>query len=400
MTLQDAVGVQIAYKTEATFGTAPSGATGGFLMRRVSSSLNLNKDTFTSNEVRSDQQVADVRHGGRSIRGNIEGELSVTTYDKWFEKLLRNSFAAGVSASPTDFATSVTAVNSTSSFDFVGAGSLITIGFKTGDIVTTSGIAGGNNPMQFVVTAVAPTQLSVDPAPFDIGPLASGWTVDVRGQKLLTGTDKGSFTIEQVYPDLDLSELFVGCRMNGVSINLPPTGMATCTWDIMGIDGSILTTSASPYFVTPGAETTTGVLTGVDGTVMVGNVALGICTGAQLNITNNQNLTPVIGSVFSPDVFFGRMVITGNVSVFMADEVIINYFVNETPVDIVLVAKGIDNGQATEFLSFSMQGVKLLTPTKTIAAEGGVIAQFPFQATLQMAHANVDGVTLVIQSST
>ena len=69
----------VAYKKETTWGTL-AGNTAGKQLRRVTADFNLTKESYESNELRTDRQVADVRHGVRSAEGSINGELSSFTY--------------------------------------------------------------------------------------------------------------------------------------------------------------------------------------------------------------------------------------------------------------------------------------------------------------------------------
>lgn len=394
MTIQSAVRTRLLYKAETTLGTLP-GATGAQAMRRVSSSLGLTKDAFTSNEVRSDMQIADVRHGSKSVRGNIEGELSLQTYDEWLAAVLRSTWATGVSASPSDFATGITPSN-VGTFTFAGAGSLITKGFKIGDIVRVTGVTGNTN-INYRITALTATVMTVTPKPVTNAQVASGWTVAVVGSKLLPGILAPSYTIEQLHSDIAISERFTGCRIGGANINLPPNGIGTVQWDVLGLDGATLTGAASPYFTSPTAETSTGVLTGVEGGIRLNGVEQAIITGVQLNISNNLSVQPVVGATIPPDIFYGRTVVTGQVSAFLQDEALINVFVNESLVDLVVQANA--SGVAPQgFVCFNMQGVKFTGYSKTIGAEGGIIVQFPFQAVLASA-ANADVASLVIQRS-
>ena len=85
----------IGYVPELVFGTTP--ATPAFkAFRHNSSTLNLNKSSFQSNELRSDRMIADYRHGTRSVEGNIVGELSKTTYDDFLEAALGGTWTGNV----------------------------------------------------------------------------------------------------------------------------------------------------------------------------------------------------------------------------------------------------------------------------------------------------------------
>ena len=402
MPIQSNVNSTLAFKVESTLGT-PAGASGAAYLRRVSSTLSANKDVFASNEVRTDQQVSDVRHGGRSVRGSIDGELSTATYDEFIQAALRGTWAAGVSVAPADFATGVTIANSGtgSSLTFAGAGNLITKGFKVGDIVRGANLTNGaNNGVNVRITALTATVMTVYPQLIATGQQAASWSFAVQGSKLTMGVTKRSFTIEQAHPDISISERFVGCRIGGLSVNMPPNGVATCSFDVMGLDASIMTSGSYPYFTTPTAAGNTGVLTGIDGAIRLNGVEQAVITAAQLNYTNNLSMTPVIGSVISPDIFYGREVVTGTVSAYLQDETLINAFLNETEVDLVLVAE--EAGTANVgFLAFNMQRVKLNGAQKTIGPDGGVICQFPFQALLRSGGTGTvyDQSTLTIQRS-
>ena len=72
---------------EATYGTTP--ATPAFDdVRHTSCNLALTKSTLESGEVRADRQIAHLRHGNKSVAGDIGVELSYTTFDDFLEALL------------------------------------------------------------------------------------------------------------------------------------------------------------------------------------------------------------------------------------------------------------------------------------------------------------------------
>ena len=127
MTLQTGVGVDINYSAEASFGVAASSA-GGSTVRKVSSSLNLGKDTYQSNEQAAHAQVKNFRHGVRRVNGDIlQGELSLTTYDDFIEAVTRGTWATGAQATEADL-TNVVSDAATKTFTF-GGGDLLAEGF-------------------------------------------------------------------------------------------------------------------------------------------------------------------------------------------------------------------------------------------------------------------------------
>ena len=70
----------LKYVEEATYGVTP--ATPEFRhFRHNSNTLNLTKDAFQSEELRSDRQIADFRHGARQAGGDVVSEFSAESHD-------------------------------------------------------------------------------------------------------------------------------------------------------------------------------------------------------------------------------------------------------------------------------------------------------------------------------
>ena len=388
MTLQSNVNVSVRYAPETTFGTAGTSAQA---LRRVSSSLNLTKDSFASNEVRTDQQVYDLRHGVRRIGGGIQGELSTQTWDAFIEASLRGTWAAGGTGGNAN----LTSIAVSGSAFVAGSGSFITQGFKVGDVVRLSGFTHANVNKNFRITALTATNMTVYPTPAAMTSQTT-FTIAVAGKKVTTGTSKRSFTIEQHYPDSDFSEVFLGCRVASMSMSLPPTGMATVGFDFQGQDGQNLAAANAPFFASPTTETTTGILAGLNGSLLINGAASAIVTGLDFQVQNNLSSQPVVGSQIVPEIFYGRTVVTGNVSVYLQDESFVNVFLNESEIDIVAQ---LDAAGSTDFLCVAVNRVKFTGASKTIGPDGGVIVSFPFQALLKTGSTVYDSGTIVIQRS-
>jgi hypothetical protein len=388
MPLQSNVNVSVRYAPEVTFGTAGSSAQA---LRRVSSSLGLTKDAFTSNEVRTDQQVFDARHGVRRVAGGIQGELSTQTWDAFIEASLRGTWATGGTGSNTQH----TSLTVSGSAFVAGGGSFITQGFKIGDVVRLSGFTHANVGRNFRITSLTALNMGVFPTPAAMTSQAT-FTIAVAGRKVVTGVQKRSFTIEQNYPDSDFSELFLGCRVASMSMGLPPTGMATIGIDFQGQDGQNLAAPNAPFFASPTTETTTGILAGLNGSLYIDGAASAIVTGLDFQVQNNLSSQPVVGSPIVPEIFYGRTVVTGNVSVFLENENFMNVFLNEEEIDIVAQ---LDAAGSTDFMCVAIHRVKFTGASKTVGPDGGVIVQFPFQGLLKAGSSIHDSASLVIQRS-
>ena len=76
----------IGYKLQPTAGTAP-GDTGGTRIRlNQSPGLSMTRALIESNEIRADMLSAMARLGHRSVGGGYNADLSLTTWDDWFER--------------------------------------------------------------------------------------------------------------------------------------------------------------------------------------------------------------------------------------------------------------------------------------------------------------------------
>lgn len=396
MAIQSNVTTELRYGVEASLGTQSVAA--GQLLRRTTSSLALTKDSYQSNEVRPDQQVSDMRHGVRRVGGGFSGELSTKTYDDMFEALLRGTWATGTTITQAtgamSSATLAAASGSGQGTFTASAGSFLTAGLRVGDVFRVTGLSSNLNK-NFRILSLTATVLTVTPSPVTQAAQTT-WSIIVQGKKLVTGLVQRSFTFEHNYPDIDVSELFTGCRIGDGQIALPPTGMATVNFGVMGQQMAVLSGASSPVFASPTAAGTQGILAAVGGSLSAAGAPSALITGLDLNVTNNLSSQPVVGSNIVPEIFYGRMVITGTLSAFFQDQTMLNYFVNET--ELALQAQ-LDDANGTDFLRFLMPRIKLSGAQKTIGGDGGVILQSPFQALYSSGVTGVDDGTLNIQRS-
>ena len=409
MTIQNQVTAEVVHCRESTFGTAPAtGSATAKKLRRVSTSLALGKDIYQSAEARPDQQIADMRHGTKRPGGGIEAELCNVAYDDLLESLLRGTWATGATTLAAVYTTIAAAVSTGNPGEAGSTGTLIwaagdpvSLGYRVGDIVVLTGAGfGANAGKNFRILSFGGTSnrtLTVTPAPTAVAAQA-GTSIAVAGKKLLIGTQQHSYTIEQLFGDVDISELYTGMRVGSGAIRIPPNGMATCSFGFMGQDMEVLESVSSPYFTAPVSIGTDGIFAGPQGAIRVNSAEQGVVTGLDINIDLGLSADPVVGRDTVPAIFYGVTSISGNVSVFLENANTLNAYVNETEIDIVSM---VDSGpEPSNFLCFNMQRVKLGGATKTVGAQGGVVATHPFTALLQPTNSvGKDVSSLVIQRS-
>ena len=373
---------QLAYKAESTYGTAPA-ASGAQSLRRVTSDISLTKDTYQSNEIRTDQQMQDMRHGVRRVAGTINGELSPGTYADFMAAALRRDFAA-VSAIT---GLSITIAGSGPYTLTRSAGDFLSSGIKKGDIVrlTAGSFNAANLNKNLLVTAMTSTVLTVrvlnGSALVTEGPIASA-TVTLPGKKTFaptSGHTNKSFSIEHWYGDLAQSEVYTGCQPSTLDFQLPASGLATLG---IGIMGQGINTAASQYFTSPNAATTTGLLAAVNGILLVGGVPVASLTGLTLNVQSNRSGDPVVGSNVIPTLFPGRILSSGQATAYFDSVTLRDAFLNESEFELIM-ALSADNTAAAAFLSLALPRCKANGHTLN-DGEGGLVATIPFQALLPL----------------
>jgi hypothetical protein len=406
MAIQTGVGKLLVYKKELTWGTKPSAASARYL-RRVTSDIDLSKETYESAEIVSNYQVSDFRHGMRKVEGSIAGELSPGAYFDFMQAAMRRDFTA-----VTDITTVTLTVASTTALNGVaawtitrGAGNWYTDGVRLGMVIrVTTGLsnAGNINKNLLVMAMASATVITVIPlngvAMAAEGPTSS--TVDIPGKITYTPTTghvNNSYSIEHYFSDITQSEVFTGCRVSTMEINLPSSGMSTCNIAMLGKDVEV---ASAAYFTTPSAASTKGVVSAVNGVVGLGGNPQGILTGLSFSYNGGTTTGAVVGSVYSPDVFQGRVKVTGQFTAYFDSVTLRDAFLNETETTILGVFT-CNNTATSDFISFVAPRCKLGGATKN-DGEQGLVLTCPFTAIYNSDGAATNGkenTTLWIQDS-
>lgn len=390
MTIAHGVAKELRYKRESTWSVLPATNAAQFL-RRVTSDLDLRKDTYQSNEMRKDRQIADFRHGVRSVVGSITGELSPATYADFFRAICRQAFQAA----PTTGTIAALVVTSAQPQYTRGSGNYLTEGFKVGDVLRwTGGTAAGtaNNNRNFMISSLNGTAMggfNLDGSDVVAAGTQASMVGTLAGKKTWvpsTGQLDESFAFEHWFSDVSQSERFAGCKLSTMGIALPPTGIATIN---MGFMGRERTTGTAEYFVTgsASAETTTGLVAAINGVILVGTNQVASITGAGLNLRSGLSMAgPVMGANLYPAIQLGRFMADGQITALFEDGVLRDLFDQETEASVLLAMAVNDSGTA-DFVSFVAPRVKFGGSSKD-DGEKAIVQTLPFQALL-----NVNGGT-------
>lgn len=394
MAFATGVAKRVIIAEETVFGTSPN--TGGQYLRRVSSDLSLNKDSYESQEITPSQQLRDARHGVRRPGGTFAGQISPGSFTKFWEGLLRNTF------------TSVTPLVQNLTLDPV-AGTLTGTGFnaaglKRQDGIRLSNVTGANasllNGLNLRISAITDTLITVLGLPttgLTAGTLGAGTTLTVAGKKLVTpasGQLYKSYSIEHWFSDVVVSELFLGCRFGQTTIGMPSTGLVTFNTQIIGQD---MKSATAQQLVSPTDTTSTSSLAAVNGKMSYKGGDLAMITGMTLQIAPALEANPVIGSNIVPWIFMGMLRVSGSFTALFMDQVLANDFIAEQEVSLsILMTTG--SAPGADFMRFSMPRVKTMSNTKS-DGQMSLIQSFNFTAMENVIDTSADLTTLVIQDS-
>lgn len=339
-------------------------ATGGQVLRRVSSNLELKTDYFPSQEIREDQQDVDARQGSQWVEGSISGEWSPGTYADIQQASFRGTWAAVVTGDESDY-TSVAASASGKTITFA-SGDPAADGFGVGKVMRLSSASeAANNGVDFTILSWGGSgnrTATVFPAPTDMS-ADTEFDVTTVGKSLILPTTQATnvnrkFGIEHHFGDLDKAKLFTECRFGGFNFNLPASG--NCTFEALVRGRSVETYEggSAPFFSGPDPETTTGILAAVNGLLTVGGTAVGVITGIQGGMNRNLESTAVIGQPFHPEIHVQKAVVTGQISGMVQDFTFLQALRNETELQILAWLKT-SSSAAAPSVTVLMPRVKL-----------------------------------------
>ncbi len=400
MTISKGTSKQVGYKKESAWGVL-AGSTSGKLLRRVTASFNLTKETYESGEIRTDRQIADFRHGVRSADGSLNGELSPASYADFMGSIVGRDFTSA----PASASASVTIAAAGSLYTVTrAAGDFLIEGFKVGQVVRLSGVGldTANVAKNLLIASATATVLTVkvvnNTALTAEGPIASV-TVTAVGKTTFvptSGHTDQSYTVEEWYSDIAQSEVYTGMKLNSMAVQLPATGLTTVDFGFAGKD--LTQTGSTQYFTSPTAQNSNGIFAAVNGVMLVNGAPVALVTSADFSVERATENATAVGSNSVAEIFTGRIRVTGNMSVYFQDATFRTYFDAETPVSVVL-ALTTDNTDNSEFVTFTLPKVKLGSFTKD-DGELGMVASASFQALLNdVIDAGLPATTIQIQDS-
>lgn len=401
--MSKAIGVfkEVRFKKNTGAWGALAGASGGTKLRRTSADFNPSADVYSSNEINPSFQVTDTRLGVRGAEGSLNGELSPGTYSQFMGSVMGKDFAAVVGASGV----SVTIATSGTNFTITrAAGSWITDGIRVGQVVRMTG-AGlnaanvGNNCFVMSMTATVLTvKVLSGVALVAEGPIAAVAVAPVGKVSYIpaTGHTNDDYNIEEWHSDVAQSMLYTGMKVGTVNVQLPSTGIITTDFSFMG--KGLMQKGVSAYFTSPSAATTTGLLTAVQGALLINGVEGACITDANITIERTMEAAQCVGSNYNSDIFVGKINVSGSLSAYFSDAAMLDYFNNETNVSIAIAATT-GTAKNADVISFVIPFAKF-TSFANADSETGIVSSLDFTGIMNTSTSTglIDS-TIMIQDS-
>lgn len=191
----------------------------------------------------------------------------------------------------------------------------------------------------------------------------------------------------------DVSERAEDCKFSTMSVNIGPDAMATIEFGILGRD---VKTASAAYFVAPTAPTTTQIHSGASGTLLKNGVAVGIVTGMQFTSDGGMDTGAVVGANKSPDVFVGRVRVTGQFTAYFEDSSLWQAWSDEDELSLIF---RLDSADGEETIVFKFPRIKLGGAEKDDPETGGIVQTIPFTALKYVGTGPYENTTLVICDS-
>lgn len=370
---------QTVFAKQSALGTPA--ASGGKIKRRTSSVFSLSRDTYENNEIVSHQQSTGSTAGVAKTAGKLDGLLSPGTYSEQFYSLLRKAGAATTSITGMTIAVAGSGPTYTVTRS---TGSFLADGIMAGDVarLTAGSFNAANLNKNLLVISLTATALTVKPlngvamvAETGIGSA----TLAIPGKKSWVPTSghlNEYWSVEEWYSDLSKSELYTDVKIAKADVALPATGNATVSFDCPGLGR---TRGTSQVLTSPAAETTTNVLTAVNGVIVVNGVITPI-TGAQLTIDGKiQPGEAEVGSNAISDLIRGEVSVSGQFMAKFSGTAVQDVFDQQSVIKLFLVVA--DSALATaDFLAFTLSAVKVFGDAADDGEAKEIIRTYPFTA--------------------
>ena len=213
--------------------------------------------------------------------------------------------------------------------------------------------------------------------------LGGTWTVDAPAlgtDQLKAGTTRRSFTVERYFGDILTADKpfhrFTGVEFNTLQLQINANAMITGTIGVVGKDMTTDTVIVTGATYNP--ATTTSPLDSFTGTLNENGTPIAVITEIQLNLDNGLDPRFVVGSKTTLRPSIGRSNVSGQITAYFENSLLLEKFINETESDIEF---NLPDGAGNN-LKVILPRIKYNGGQPDVQGEGPITLSMPFQALL------------------
>lgn len=224
--------------------------------------------------------------------------------------------------------------------------------------------------------------------------LGGTWAADTPAlgtDQLKAGTTRRSFTIERFFGDIQSADKpyhrFTGVEFNTLQLQINANAMITGTIGVIGKDLALDTAIIAG--ATYSAVSTTSPLDSFTGTLNENGSPIAVITEIQLNLDNGLDTRFVVGSKTTLRPSIGRSNVSGQITAYFENSLLLEKFINETESDIEF---NLPDGAGNN-LKFILPRIKYNGGQPDVQGEGPITLAMPFQALLD----STTGTNIIIE---
>lgn len=213
--------------------------------------------------------------------------------------------------------------------------------------------------------------------------LGGTWATDTPAlgtDQLKAGTTRRSFTVERYFGDILTADKpfhrFTGVEFNTLQLQINANAMITGTIGVVGKD--MLTDTVIVTGATYNPATTTSPLDSFTGTLNENGTPIAVITEIQLKLDNGLDPRFVVGSKTTLRPSIGRSNVSGQITAYFENSLLLEKFINETESDIEF---NLPDGAGNN-LKVILPRIKYNGGQPDVQGEGPITLSMPFQALL------------------
>lgn len=322
----------VCFKKEQEWGIAPLASDiKATNVRRVSSEFNTEVQVFESQEIRTSQQILDLKLGVSQIGAALVTDLHTSGNYEWTASLLGKDFSA---STPAELRT-ISLASTTNDLYNITCSEVF---FKTGDIidlVDTKVTKTLNPDNEYNRLVVISNTVSLDISTLKVKSIGSTvltnqsniTSVLLRGLGVksfvpLTNHTDDSYTFEEWYSDAEISTVYSGMKFTEMQISAQPNSFCQVSYSLIGRENHNFDENLQLY-QNPELKNLPALVAGNDVKLYINDNTHALCiSDLQIVISRNAQAFECIGSSQISGVNVGGIHVRGTMQFFFEDSLL------------------------------------------------------------------------------